>query len=139
LDNTFPLILQTKLQIIGNNDEVQKVLSHIKGKYDDGKEMQIDFNTIKPMPKRMNEEIHSGVEMWVKICTGQINFACLFSQMEKSPSEMFKAGNYGDLAGRMEAINAMEHLTGKRTENNSNPENIGITIGPTKKPRHTNN
>lgn len=113
----MPNHIQNKLQIIGNNDEVQKVLNHIKGKYDDGKEMQIDFNKIKPMPKGMNEEIHSGIKMWVKICTGQINFACLFTQMEKSPSEMFKAGNYGDLAGRMEANNAMEHLIGKRTGN----------------------
>lgn len=34
-----------------------------------------DFNTIKPMPEKLNVFTHSGVEMWVEICTGQINFS----------------------------------------------------------------
>ena len=113
----MPNNIQNKLQIIGNDEEVQKVLTYIKGKYDDGKEIQIDFNRIKPIPKGMHGQIHSGIEMWVKICTGQINFACLFTQMEKSHSKMFKDGNYGNLAERIGASIAMEYLTGKRSGN----------------------
>lgn len=113
----MPNHIQNRLQFIGDNKEVQKVLNHIKGKYDDGKEMQIDFNKIKPMPKELNIETHSGVEMWAEICTGQIDFASLFQPMETSASEMFKNGKYGTLASRMSAGTAMEHLTGKRKGN----------------------
>lgn len=113
----MPNHIQNRLQVIGDNDEVQKLLNHINGNYDDGKEMQIDFNKIKPMPKELNIEVHSGVEMWAEICTGQIDFASLFQPMETSASEMFKNGKYGTLASRMSAGTAMEHLTGKRKGN----------------------
>lgn len=113
----MPNHIQNRLQVIGDNQEVQKVLTHIKGNYDDGKEMQIDFNKIKPMPKELNIETHSGVEMWAEICTGQIDFASLFQPMETSASEMFKNGKYGTLASRMNAGTTMEHLTGKRQGN----------------------
>jgi hypothetical protein len=113
----MPNHIQNKLQVLGNNDEVQKVLTHIKGKDNDGKEIQIDFDKIKPIPKGMNVETHLGVEMWAKICTGQIDFAYLFSQMKQSTSELFKSGDFGILASRMEANTAMEHLTGRRAGN----------------------
>lgn len=110
----MPNHIQNRLQVIGDNQEVQKILSHIAGKTDDGKKVQIDFNKIKPSPQGMDVETHLGVEMWAKIVTGQIDFACLFIQMEKSPVEMFKGGDYGTLSNRMAANTAMEHLTGKR-------------------------
>lgn len=113
----MPNHIQNRLQILGNNDEVQKVLDHIKGIDDDGVEMQIDFNKIKPMPEGMKINIHSGIEMWVKICTGQIDFACLFSQMEKSSSDFFKTEDYDTFIRHIDANAAMEHLTDKRTGN----------------------
>lgn len=113
----MPNHIQNRLQVIGDNEEVQKVFNHIKGKYDDGKEMQIDFNKIKPMPEELNIETHSGIEMWVEICTGQTDFASLFKPMEDSVSNLFKNNKFGTLASRMGASTAMEHLTGKRTGN----------------------
>lgn len=113
----MPNHIQNRLQIIGDNKEVQKVFNHIKGDYDGEKEMQIDFNKIKPMPKELDIEIHSGVEMWIEICTGQIDFRSLLQPMETSASEMFKGGEYGTLANRMGAATAMRHLTGEREGN----------------------
>lgn len=113
----MPNHIQNRLQIIGDNKEVKKVLKSIASKNDDGTKVQIDFNKIKPSPKGMDIETHSGVEMWAKICTGQIDFACLFSQEAKSPTEMLKDGNFGTLASRLAANTAMEHLIGKRDGN----------------------
>lgn len=113
----MPNHIQNCIEVIGDNEEVQKVLNHIKSKADDGAEMQIDFNKIKPMPIGMNTEVHSGVKMWVEICTGQINFDSLFQPMKASASEMFEKRDYGTLANRMAAATAMEHLTGKRQGN----------------------
>jgi hypothetical protein len=109
----MPNHIQNRLQVIGYHHEVQKVLNHIKGNCDDGQEMQIDFNKIKPMPKELNIENHSDAVMWAKICTGQIDFASLFQPMETSASEMLKNGKYGTLADLMSAQTAMAHLTGK--------------------------
>lgn len=50
----MPNHIQNRLQFIGDKSEVEKVMNHIKGKYDDGEEMQIDFNKIKPSPKGMD-------------------------------------------------------------------------------------
>lgn len=113
----MPNHIQNRLQIIGSESEVQKVLTHIEGKYDDGEKMQIDFNRIMPMPKELNIEPHMGVKMWAEICTGLIDFSSLFRPMETSASEMLKSGEYGTLASRMSAGTAMEHLTGKRQGN----------------------
>ncbi len=113
----MPNHIQNKLQVISDNEEVQKVLNHIKGKGSDGKEIQIDFNKIKQMPKGMDVEVHMGIKMWVEICTGQINFDSLFKPLEKSVTELFSEGRYGVLSERMAASKAMEHLTGKREGN----------------------
>lgn len=108
----MPNHIQNRIKVIGNNDEIQRLFNHIKG--DDS---QIDFNKIKPMPKGMDIEVHSDVIMWAEICTGQIDFAGLFSPMNASPSEMFRNGNYKSLSNRLAANTAMEHLTGKRAGN----------------------
>lgn len=50
----MPNHIQNRLQFLGENSEVEKVLSAIKGKFDDGQEMQIDFDKIKPCPKGMD-------------------------------------------------------------------------------------
>lgn len=34
-----------------------------------------DFNKIIPMPKGMESNPHSGISIWIEICTGQINFS----------------------------------------------------------------
>lgn len=115
----MPNHIQNRLQIIGDKKEIEKLFNHIEGKFDDEK-VQMDFNKIKPMPKGMDIEVHSGVKMWAEICTGQINFACLFSRMDKSAAEMLKDREYGSLSSRLAAGTAMEHLTGKREENVKN-------------------
>jgi hypothetical protein len=52
----MPNHIQNRLHLIGEDSEVEKVMIAIKGKYDDGQEMQIDFNKIKPMPLDLNIE-----------------------------------------------------------------------------------
>lgn len=113
----MPNHIQNRLKVIGEENEVQNLLNHIKGKKEDGSEIEIDFNKIVPMPKGMDVEVHSGIKMWVEICTGQLDFAQLFSPPLSSPSEMFKNGNYGSLASRIGASTAMDYLTGKRDGN----------------------
>lgn len=113
----MPNHIQNRLKVVGKENEVQNLLSSIKGKMDDGSEIAMDFNKIKPMPEGMNLQVHSGIKMWVEICTGQIDFAQLFNPPPSSPSEMFKNGNYGSLTSRMGASTAMQHLTGKRKGN----------------------
>lgn len=49
----MPNHIQNKLQIIGDEQPVSNILSKISGKYDDGKDMQIDFRKILPMPKSL--------------------------------------------------------------------------------------
>ncbi len=44
----MPNHIQNRLQVIGDNKEVRKVLTAIEGN-----EMQIDFNKIKPIPKEL--------------------------------------------------------------------------------------
>lgn len=113
----MPNHIKNRLKVIGTPDQIKEVLNFISSKDEKGEAVQIDFNKIKPMPKGMNAEIHSGIKMWVEICTGQIDFASLFQPMETSASEMFKDGKYGTLASLLGAGTAMEHLTGKRQGN----------------------
>ncbi len=63
----MPNHIQNRLQIIGDNNEVQKVFDHIKSKDSEGKEIQIDFDKIKSIPKELNVDIHSGIETAVKV------------------------------------------------------------------------
>lgn len=74
----MPNHIQNRLQIIGDIHEVQKVMSSIKGEYDDGSEMQIDFNKIRRMPEGLKANPHSGIKTLVEITTGQVNFKSLF-------------------------------------------------------------
>ena len=113
----MPNHIQNRLKVIGTPDQIKEVLNFIASKDEEGEAVQIDFNKIKPMPEGMNVEIHSGVEMWVEICTGQIDFASLFKPMEASTSEMFESGQYKTLSSRMGAGTAMKHLTGERQGN----------------------
>lgn len=113
----MPNHIQNRLKVIGTPDQIKEVLNFISSTDEKGELVQMDFNKIKPMPKGMNEEIHSGIKMWVEICTGQIDFASLFQPMETSATEMLKNGKYGTLASLMSAGTAMEHLTGKRQGN----------------------
>lgn len=105
--------IQNRIKVIGDINGVQKLLSHIKGIDSDGEEMQIDFNKIKPMPEEMDIDVHSGIKMWVEICTGQIDFSCLFSLMENSATET----DCKALLTKMDAAKAMAYLTGERDGN----------------------
>ncbi len=113
----MPNHIQNRLKVVGDAQEVKKLLDHIKSTNEDGVENRMDFNKIITRPEGMDLEVHEGVKMWVEICTGQIDFSLLFTQMPSSPSEMLKNRNYGDLASRLHASTAMEHLTGKRKQN----------------------
>lgn len=113
----MPNHIQNRLKIIGEETKVKELLNYISSTDKDGRVVQIDFNKIKAMPEGLDTECHSGIKMWVEICTGQIDFASLFQPTETSFSEMFKNGKYGTLASRMGASTAMEHLTGKRSGN----------------------
>lgn len=113
----MPNHIQNRLKVSGTPEQVKGVLNFISSTDKDGGAVQIDFNKIKAMPEGLDAECHSGIKMWVEICTGQIDFASLFQQTETSFSEMFKNGKYGTLASRMGASTAMEHLTAKRSGN----------------------
>ncbi|MBV7268393.1 hypothetical protein [Winogradskyella luteola] len=113
----MPNHIQNRLRVIGSKSEIKKVLDSLKAKDDDNNEIEIDFNKIIPMPKGLDVHAHSGIKMWVEICTGQLDFNCLFKPLDKSPSELFKERNYSALSTRMAASTAMDHLTAKREGN----------------------
>lgn len=113
----MPNHIQSKLQIIGSKMKVKEVFAFIAAKDEDGKDVQIDFNKIIPMPDELNIEVHSGIKTWVDICTGQIDFTPLFNGLPKSSAELLKDGQYGTLANSLNAHTAMEHITGKREGN----------------------
>jgi Ferredoxin-like domain in Api92-like protein len=50
----MPNHIQNRLQFIGDESEVKKVMSAIQGQFEDEDKMTIDFNKIKPCPKEMN-------------------------------------------------------------------------------------
>jgi hypothetical protein len=51
----MPNHIQNRLQVIGDNQEVQKVFTAIKGEpFDDGTPMKIDFDKIIPRPKALD-------------------------------------------------------------------------------------
>ena len=51
----MPNHIQNRLRFIGEAADVQAVLAHIAGKYDDGTPMQIDFNKIVEMPATLSQ------------------------------------------------------------------------------------
>lgn len=110
----MPNHIQNKLQIIGSNSQVKKVLSFISSKDDNGKDVQIDFNKIVPMPKGLMVETHSQVIEWAEICTCQIDFSGLFTGSNLNLSSAFKDGKYADITKRLKANTAMECIAGKR-------------------------
>lgn len=123
----MPNHIQNKLQFIGNHDEVQSVLNYIKEIDNDGKEIQIDFNKIIPMPKSLDIEINLIVEMWANICNGQIDFNNT-PKTEKSISEMLNSGDYGDLLNTMRATNAMRCLTNRDNVNDLSDDDFNCFI-----------
>jgi len=50
----MPNHIQNKIQFIGDRSEVEKVIDSIRGNYNDGGEIQIDFNKIRPCPDGMD-------------------------------------------------------------------------------------
>lgn len=113
----MPNHIQNRLTVTGNKKEISELFNSIKSKKEDGEEIQIDFNKIVPMPEGMDVSPHSGIETWVEICTGQLDFNSIFTNLPDSPSNLFKNGDYSILSRRMAANTAMEHLTGKRQGN----------------------
>lgn len=114
----MPNHIQNRLTFIGTSAEVKKIMNAIASKDEGGKAVQIDFNKIIPMPESLNLQIHSGIETWVKICTGQIDFSPLFKGLPSSPSDLFKNGDYKTLSNSMAASTAMECITGQKDGGN---------------------
>ena len=52
----MPNHIQNRLKVIGETSEVQNLLHSIKGTTQDGSEIAMDFNKIKPMPECLNIE-----------------------------------------------------------------------------------
>lgn len=106
----MPNHIQNRIIFIGENKEIENVSNHIKKICDDGTEVPMDFNKIKPMPIGMDIQVSEGVKMWVEIITGQLDFASLFQQQEDPPS-------IDSFISRLSASTALDYLTGKRTGN----------------------
>lgn len=115
--STMPNHIQNRLQVIGESSEVQKLFDHIKGQWDNGEPMQIDFNTITPMPEELEVNPHSGIEMWVKLCTGQIDFSSILSSTKISSAKLFLNGHYEIVTQRLAAQTVLEYLIGERSGN----------------------
>lgn len=113
----MPDHIQNRIRLFGDTNEVQKLLSHIKGQSDTGEEIRIDFNTITPRPEGLQISHHLGVIMWAKLCTGQLDFASLLSPTDRSTVEMFSDQDYKGVSNKIEAQTALECLLGKRNEN----------------------
>jgi hypothetical protein len=52
----MPNHIQNRIKITGSEELVKQVVDSLKGKYEDGTNRSVDFNTIKPMPKSLNLE-----------------------------------------------------------------------------------
>jgi Api92-like protein with ferredoxin domain len=70
----MPNHIQNRLKFIGSKEQVKLILKAISGKYKDGDKMQIDFNKIIPMPSGIESNPHSGIQIWIEICTGLVDF-----------------------------------------------------------------
>lgn len=81
-----------------------------------------DFNKIFPMPEGLEIGCHSGIETWVEICTGQINFKSLFANSGKSFGEIWggdPGGNgFDTMMNSMKASTAMECIIGQKGRKN---------------------
>lgn len=104
----MPNHITNRLKVIGDEIEVKKLFEYVKG------ESAMDFNKIKPMPESLDIEIHSGIEGWVKLCTGQIDVSVLFESMPKTPKQHLEDKDFSYLSKRMEARNAIDILMGLR-------------------------
>jgi len=113
----MPNHIQNRLTVTGNKDEVTKLFASISSEDKEGVKEQIDFNKIVPMPEGMDVSVHSGVETWVEICTGQVDFNLLFTSLPDSISNLMQQQQYGTLSSRLSANTAMETLMGKRKGN----------------------
>jgi hypothetical protein len=128
--------IQNKLQIVGVKDEAKKVFDFISSKDEDGKPIQIDFNKIKPMPAGMEANPHSGIEIWLKICTGKCDFNSLFenSAQKKTYGEVWtedKENGFDNMLNYMETSRAMKvllHEGGRKTVEEFNDEEFEIFI-----------
>lgn len=59
----MPNNIQNRITIVGSDDQIKEVISSLKGKYEDGTDSSVDFNTIKPMPESLNIESGSSGDM----------------------------------------------------------------------------
>lgn len=66
----MPNHIQNKITIFGNDNEVAKLLNHIKSIDKEGEESQIDFNKITPMPESLNIESGSLGDMAFELLFG---------------------------------------------------------------------
>lgn len=113
----MPNHIQNRLQIIGTSEQAQKVKSFLAGKYEDGATRTMDFNNITPMPKGMSVELHSGIETWVQICTGQISFKSALRQAGKSFGSTWQYSGFDSMINSMKASTALKTLLGEGGQN----------------------
>lgn len=57
----MPNHIQCRLLFKGEDAQIAQIREHIKGTYDDGSEMQIDFNKIKKCPDGLNMQVCSHI------------------------------------------------------------------------------
>jgi hypothetical protein len=115
----MPNHTQNRLTIKGSSTQIENVLSRIASLDEEGNKIEMDFNKIIPMPKGMENETHSGVEMWIKICTGQLNFKAFLANAQggKSFGEAWVNNGFDDMLNYMQSSTAFETLLGDRPGN----------------------
>lgn len=116
----MPNHIQNRLQIVGDKEDIRKVFDFIKSDKPDkeGEIARIDFNKIKPMPEGLEANPHSGIQVWVEICTGQLDFKALFRNTSQTLGEVWNKDEdnkgFDKMINLIKANTAIEHLLGER-------------------------
>jgi len=63
----MPNHVRNILSFSGDDKEIEKLRNTIKGKFDDGSEMQIDFNKIIPRPESLNITAGSSTDYGIAV------------------------------------------------------------------------
>jgi hypothetical protein len=76
-----------------------------------------DFNKIVPMPKGLEANPHSGIQTWIEICTGQIDFTNNADQ-----------SNFDGLIGGMKKVAAIRSMTDGRNLTKFSDEELDLFV-----------
>jgi hypothetical protein len=130
----MPNNIKNRLEIIGSDNQVKEIRDFLKGEpFDDGTPMVIDFNKIIPMPKGLEANPHSGIETWLEICTGKLDFQSAFKDAlgGKSYGDVWtqnKENGFNKMMNYMSSTAAIETLMGKRGKNIANFDDAEFDI-----------